>query len=68
MAKIKWFKVTEDVPALFEDSRGRVYSTVIKKGAAVETGRHEKQVLLENGDIVWGLTTIPAAVVKPISG
>ena len=68
MAKIKWFKVTEDVPALFEDSRGRVFSTVIKQGARIETGRHPKQVLLENGDIVWGLTTIPAAVVKPSRG
>ena len=68
MAKIKWFKVIEDVNALFEDSRGRVYSTIIKKGSAVETGRHEKQALLENGDIVWGLTTISASVVKPISG
>lgn len=64
MAKIKWFKVTEDITAKFEDSRGRVYSTVIKAGSEIETGRHPKQVLLENGDITWGLTTIPAAVVK----
>lgn len=67
MAKIKWFKVTEDVPAQFE-LKGRVFNKVIEKGSEIETGRHPQQVLLPNGDIVWGLTTIPAKCLKPVRG
>jgi len=55
--KIKWFKVTRDIEAQFE-AHGRVYSAVIKSGSEIETGRHPKQILLETGDIKWGLTTI----------
>jgi len=68
MAKIKWFKVTEDITAQFEDSRGRVFNTVIRKGAEIETGRHSAQILLPNGDVKWGLTTIPAQILKPRRG
>lgn len=67
MAKIKWFKVTEDVPAQFE-LKGRVFNKVIEKGSEIETGRHPAQILLPNGDIVWGLTTIPAKNLQPIRG
>ena len=67
MAKIKWFKVTEDITAQFE-LKGRVFNTTITKGSAIETGRHPAQVLLPNGDVRWGLTTIPAKILKPVRG
>lgn len=65
MAKIKWFKVTEDIAAQFE-LNGQVFNKVIEKGSEIETGRHPAQILLPNGDIVWGLTTIPAKILKPV--
>ena len=68
MAKVKWFKVTEDITAQFEDSRGCVYDTTIRKGSVIDTGRHPAQALLPNGDIRWGLTTIPADHLKPTRG
>lgn len=67
MTKIQWFKVTEDIAAQFE-YKGRRFDSVIRKGSEIETGRHPQQTLLENGDIVWGLTTIPAAKLKKIRG
>ena len=68
MAKVKWFKVTEDITAQFEDSRGRVFNTTIRKGSVIDTGRHPAQVLLPNGDVRWGLTTIPSTKLKKIRG
>ena len=68
MAKVKWFKVTEDITAQFEDSHGRVFNTTIRKGSVIDTGRHPAQVLLPNGDVKWGLTTIPAGHLKPARG
>ena len=68
MAKIKWFKVTEDVPAQFEDSHGRVFSTTIRKGSVIDTGRHPQQLLLPNGDVKWGMTTISSTKLKKIRG
>ncbi len=65
MAKIQWFKVTEDIAAQFE-YKGRTFDSVIRKGSEIETGRHPQQVLLPNGDIVWGSTTIPAKILKPV--
>ena len=67
MTKIKWFKVTEDIPAQFE-FKGRIFSKVIEKGSEIETGRHSQQVLLENGDIRWGLTVIPSSSLKKVQG
>ena len=67
MAKIQWFKVTEDISAQFE-YKGRVFDSMISKGSEIETGRHPQQSLLANGDIVWGITTIPATKLKKIRG
>ena len=67
MAKIKWFKVTEDIAAQFE-LKGRVFNTTIRKGSVIDTGRHPAQVLLPNGDVRWGLTTIPADHLKQTRG
>ena len=64
---IKWFKVARDIEAKFE-AHGRVYNTIIKAGSEIETGRHPKQILLETGDIKWGLTTILKEDVNPIKG
>ena len=65
--KIKWFKVARDIEAQFE-AHGRVYNTIIKAGSEIETGRHPKQILLETGDVKWGLTTILKEDVNPIKG
>ena len=62
MAKSKWFKLTQDVQAQFETLSGRVIDTLLTKGSFIEIGPHAKQVLLPNGDIMWGLTLIPAGV------
>lgn len=67
MAKIQWFKVTEDVPAQFE-YKGRIFDSVIHKGSELETGRHPQQLLLSNGDVKWGMTTIPSTKLKKIRG
>ena len=67
MTKIQWFKVTEDVPAQFE-YKGRIFDSVIRKGSELETGRHPQQILLPNGDVKWGMTTIPSTKLKKIRG
>ena len=67
MTKIQWFKVTEDVPAQFE-YKGRIFDSVIHKGSELETGRHPQQILLPNGDVKWGMTTIPSTKLKKIRG
>jgi len=67
MTKSQWFKVTEDVPAQFE-YKGRIFDSVIRKGSELETGRHPQQILLPNGDVKWGMTTIPSTKLKKIRG
>lgn len=67
MAKSKWFKVVRTIQAEFE-YKGRVIPTTIEAGSLIEIGRHEAQVLLPNGDIRWGLTTIPAADLRRSRG
>ena len=67
MAKSKWFKVVRTIQAEFE-YKGRVIPTIIQAGSLIEIGRHAAQVLLPNGDIRWGLTTIPAADLRPSRG
>jgi len=67
MTKIQWFKVTEDVPAQFE-YKGRIFDSMIDKGSELETGRHPQQILLPNGDVKWGMTTIPSTKLKKIRG
>lgn len=67
MAKIQWFKVTDDIAAQFE-YKGRVFDQVIRKGAEIEIGRHLAQILLPNGDLQWGLTVIPASSLKKVRG
>lgn len=67
MTKIQWFKVTEDIPAQFE-YKGRIFDSVIRKGSELETGRHPQQILLPNGDVKWGMTTIPSTKLKKIRG
>lgn len=67
MTKIQWFKVTEDVPAQFE-YKGRIFDSVISKGSELETGRHPQQLLLPNGDVKWGMTTIPSSKLKKVRG
>ena len=67
MAKSKWFKVVRTIQAEFE-YKGRVIPTTIQAGSLIEIGRHAAQVLLPNGDIRWGLTTIPAADLRRSRG
>ncbi len=62
MAKTKWFRLTEDISAQFEDARGTIQSMTLRKDMEIETGIHPKQVLLENGDVMWGLTRIPKEI------
>jgi hypothetical protein len=65
MAKVKWFRLTEDISAQFEVA-GRVIETTLRRTMEIETGIHPKQVLLENGDVLWGLTRIPKEILaKP---
>jgi hypothetical protein len=65
MAKVKWFRLTEDISAQFEVA-GRVIETTLRRNTEIETGIHPKQVLLENGDVMWGLTRIPKEILaKP---
>lgn len=65
MAKVKWFRLTEDINAQFEVA-GRVIETTLRRNMEIETGIHPKQVLLENGDVLWGLTRIPKEIlVRP---
>ncbi len=45
MAKVKWFRLTEDINAQFEVA-GRVIETTLRRNMEIETGMHPKQVLL----------------------
>jgi len=62
MAKTKWFKLTGDIVAKFEDRGGSVGSVQLRKNMEIETGRNTTCVLLENGDVMWGLTRIPKEI------
>jgi len=62
MAKTKWFRLTQDITAQFEDFGDRIGTTILRKNMEIETGRNTTCVLLENGDVMWGLTRIPKEI------
>lgn len=62
MAKTKWLRITQDITAQFEDYGGKIGTTILRAGMEIQANSHPKCVLLENGDVMWGLTRIPKEI------